>query len=70
MKTVLLIAAAYCISFFPTQDSSVYICVSPTAQKYHFTKSCRGLQKCTHTIKQVSREEALRLNYTVCLVEK
>lgn len=64
------------ISFFSltensvsNQTSDVYICVSPNAKKYHFSKSCRGLQKCTHTISKVTKSEAVNKGYTVCLIE-
>lgn len=53
-----------------TLQSNVYICVSPTAKKYHYSKTCRGLQKCTHTIKSVTLSEATKAGYESCLIEK
>ena len=46
-------------SFVPKPNSEkVYICVSKTSAVYHVTNKCRGLQKCTHTIKEVTEKEA------------
>ncbi len=39
-------------------DTSVYICVSETAKKYHYDKNCRGLNKCSHEIKKVTLSDA------------
>ncbi len=35
-------------------ETKVYICNSKSAKKYHYTKSCRGLNACTHGVIQVS----------------
>lgn len=40
-------------------QSKVYVCVSSTAYAYHYTEDCRGLNKCTHTIKAVTESEAI-----------
>lgn len=58
-------------SFVPSSEqSNVYICLSPNAKKYHFNKSCKGLQRCTHDIKLVSKTDAINKGLTVCLIEK
>lgn len=36
MKTLLIAVVAYSFSFIPVSGDSVYICVSPSAKKYHF----------------------------------
>lgn len=38
--------------------SDVYICVSKTASKYHYSENCKGLKRCTHTISKVSLSDA------------
>jgi len=38
--------------------TTVYICLSPGAKKYHYDKSCRGLNNCIHEIKAVSKGTA------------
>ena len=51
------------------ENSTVFICDSPTAKKYHFNKECRGLNRCTHEIKKISKSEAVKIGFTVCLIE-
>lgn len=36
----------------------VYICTGPQSKRYHKTKSCKGLSKCSDKILKVSVEEA------------
>lgn len=70
MKTIILLSLLAFGGQYTNQSSSVYICVSPTAKKYHFSKNCRGIQKCTHEIKEVTKSDAINKGYTVCLIEK
>lgn len=70
MKTLLLILSAYCVSVVPSQSTTAYICVSPTAKKYHYSKNCSGLQRCTHEIRKTTVDDAKKIGYTVCLLEK
>ena len=42
-----------------TKNQTVYICVSPNAPAYHFIRNCRGLNRCTHRIIQVSEIKAI-----------
>lgn len=61
MKKILpLILAVFICFSFTTQNVNVYICNSTTASVYHSTKSCRGLGRCTHEIKEVSKEDAVK----------
>ena len=47
--------------------TSVYICNSNTAKKYHLTKTCRGLNACTHSIDAVSLSDAkYKYKRTLC----
>lgn len=48
-----------------TQTSSVYICISPTAHRYH-SHMCQGLRNCTHEIREVTIQKAVELGYTAC----
>ncbi|MDB5257953.1 MAG: hypothetical protein JWM14_2648 [Chitinophagaceae bacterium] len=41
-----------------TIPTTVYICLSPGAKKYHYDRDCRGLGNCTHEIKAVSKGSA------------
>lgn len=44
---------------FRPQTEKVYICNSSTAVAYHDDRSCRGLNKCTHGILEVTKKEAI-----------
>ena len=47
--------------------TSVFICNSTTAKRYHLTESCKGLNACTHTINQVSLSDAkYKYKRTLC----
>ena len=73
MKILLFIAGFYLLGSIGTknkEDKTVYYCDSPNGIKYHFTKECRGLKKCTHTIKKTTEAGAKKLELTVCLIEK
>ncbi len=41
----------------------VYICKSNAAYAWHQVRDCRGLNKCTHEIEKVTKEEAVALGY-------
>ncbi len=41
-----------------TIPTTVYICLSPGAKKYHYDRGCRGLNNCTHEVKAVSKGSA------------
>jgi len=69
MKIIILLISIYTFSSIPVQNSTVYVSVSTSAKKYHFSKQCRGLQRCTHTIKSTTIEGAKKSGYTVCLLE-
>jgi hypothetical protein len=44
----------------------VFICASKGGKKYHFSKTCRGLNACKATIKKMSLEEAKKIGKTIC----
>ena len=46
----------------------VYICISRTAHKYHRQSDCRGLARCTHEEKMVTKAAAIRMGYTACKI--
>ncbi|MDB5122349.1 MAG: hypothetical protein JWP94_478 [Mucilaginibacter sp.] len=46
----------------------VYICISNTAHKYHNDRDCRGLAKCTHQIRKVSKDQAIKMGYKPCKI--
>ena len=72
MKIVVIIyLAALTLSSTPFRnDQKVYYCDSPTAKRYHMSKTCKGLENCTHEIREVSVSEAEQLKLTSCKLEK
>lgn len=66
MKKLLILCAILSFGFQSDSSSSVYICVSKTASKYHLDRDCHGLKNCKHEIKSVSKSEALELGYSLC----
>ena len=48
-------------------EKDVWICISPSAKKYH-SRKCHGFNRCTHERRQVSESEAKRKNYTKCKI--
>lgn len=68
MKNLLTIffLAIFCTSqVFSQSDSKVLICISKTATAYH-DHYCTGLNKCTHSIGEVTIKEAKELGRTPC----
>jgi|GEM_PF-2382771 hypothetical protein len=83
MKIRLILLLVFCVNFSgcfddtrqyetvygsvnPVEDK-VWICVSPTAKKYH-SRKCHGLNRCTHTTEQISLFEAKNRYYTKCKI--
>ncbi|RXR21631.1 hypothetical protein [Flavobacterium stagni] len=64
MKGIVLLLLLLFIS--GSNKADVFICVSKTAHKYHFSESCRGLRACKHEIAKKSLKEAQALGYTLC----
>ena len=52
------------------ENTTVYICNSGNAKKYHYTSSCRGLSNCTYKIIKVEIEKAKKDGKTLCGWEK
>jgi len=50
--------------------TTVYICDSSNAIRYHLTPKCRGLGNCSHRIISVTLEKAQKMNLTLCHLEK
>lgn len=66
MKKNILLLFIFVLTSFTSLESDVYICVSKGAKRYHFTKTCKGLSNCKHTIKHVMLSEAKDLSLTLC----
>lgn len=48
----------------------VYICDSPKAKSYHYTKNCRGLNNCKHDVVETTVNKAVNRGRTLCGWEK
>lgn len=67
MKAILL---ALTLSFFASTPSGnyVYICTGPKAKVYHKTNYCRGLSRCSGSIKKVSEARAKNMKRRRCQI--
>lgn len=45
---------------------TVYVCVSPTARRYHSDPDCSGLSNCTHHVEEMTVVEAEEMGKTPC----
>lgn len=48
------------------KGGSVYICTSEYAYSYHKTRNCRGLNRCSYSIKCVSKSYAKSIGRSPC----
>lgn len=65
MKYTLLLLFVFATSFTPSQ-SSVFICGSTGAKKYHLKETCRGLSSCRSETVKTSLKQAQGLGLTLC----
>jgi len=50
--------------------SKVWICKSSGAKKYHFSRDCGGLNRCTHTIVETTVRDAEAVGLTPCALKR
>lgn len=65
MKYTLLLLFIFLTAFRPP-ETSVYICGSTGAKKYHLSETCRGLSSCNHGTVKTSIKQAKGLGLTLC----
>ena len=53
-----------------TDSTTVYVCDSSGARKYHLDPHCRGLSNCSHRIVKTTLEKAKASGKTLCAWEK
>jgi hypothetical protein len=53
----LLLSLLLTLSF--TSSTTVFVCDSETSVAYHASRSCKGLNRCTHTIISVTENDAI-----------
>nr|WP_282160692.1 hypothetical protein [Ulvibacterium marinum] len=47
-------------------ENNVYICKGKGSKKYHYTKSCRGLSRCSTKTYEVTLKKAKEMGRTLC----
>ena len=54
----------------PTREVSqiVYICTGPKAETYHKSKDCRGLNRCSGSIRAISLDKAKEMRRRACKI--
>lgn len=50
--------------------TTIYLCDSPNAKKYHLKADCRGLSNCSYRIIKTSLDQAKREHKKLCGWEK
>jgi 5-bromo-4-chloroindolyl phosphate hydrolysis protein len=50
--------------------TTVYVCDSKSATRYHYKSNCRGLRSCSYRIVKIRLEEAKKQGKTLCGWEK
>jgi hypothetical protein len=65
MRTLFLLAFLLFSSLVQAQNNFVLICISKTAHAYH-KGMCSGLNRCTHSIQEITEPEAIRLKKDPC----
>lgn len=68
MKTfIILIATIFLfVQAIPLEDTDVYICKGKGSKKYHYTKTCRGLSRCSTKVYEVTLKKAKEMKRTLC----
>ncbi len=68
MKSLLLAFLLLCNVDCTT--TTVYVCDSPNATRYHLREHCRGLSNCHYHIIKMTLEKAKAKNLTLCKWEQ
>ncbi len=49
-----------------TIETKVYICKGKGSKRYHYTKTCRGLSRCSTKVYKVTLKKAKEMKKTLC----
>ena len=66
----LLLFAVLFFNSIKCTTTTVYVCDSPHAVKYHYKPDCRGLSNCNFRIIKTTLDSARESNKTLCKWEK
>lgn len=50
------------------ESGTMWICGGPKSTKYHKSKTCRGLNRCSKTPKKIALKECKKKGYTACRI--
>jgi hypothetical protein len=70
MKNIILLISFLCLVSFQKVETTVYICESSNASKYHYSEACRGLNACKHKIIATTQTKAKSMGLTLCKWDK
>lgn len=80
MKRIFLIFALLPVTILGQNNSkelakvqysrTVYLCMGPMSKAYHLNPNCRGLDRCSTEIKEVSESQAISMGRHLCGYEK
>jgi len=68
MKSVILAFSLFLLSFQSSSNGNVFVCDSTTSYAYHRTENCRGLNRCSHQIIQITESEAQNRGKRACKI--
>lgn len=75
MKSLIILSLYIFLGTAPTDSASVnsansvvYICTGPKAEVYHKSKDCRGLNRCSGSIKEISLAKAKEMGRRACKI--
>ena len=68
MKTILPLVVLFTFTntHLKLTETNVYICKGKGSKRYHYTKSCRGLNNCSTKVHLVSLSKAKEMGRTLC----
>lgn len=50
------------------ESSTMWVCGGPNSKRYHKTKDCRGLNRCSKTPQKMTLKECQKKGYTACRI--
>ncbi len=65
-KLILLVTILTLTSFCQIVDRTVYLCKGPESYAYHYTKTCRGLSRCSTDLEKTTESEAIKIKRKLC----
>lgn len=75
MKSLIILSLYIFLGTVPTGSTSdnsansvVYICTGPKAETYHKSKGCRGLNRCSGSIRAISLSKAKGMGRRACKI--